>query len=102
MNDFCQKLQTVLRQNTGYQHTSVRSIGCTLYITLQADPGIILETVFAPFLQYQPRWEVKSHGWHHIFFTHQGTNTLQYNYNGKRDKRLAKTHRGKSYKQAEG
>lgn len=99
-DDFCQKLQAVIRRNSGHPNASVKKVDVSVMITLHASAEVAFDTVFAPFLQYRPRWEVKSHGWHHIFFTHHGLEAIQYNYNDKRDKRLAKTHRRTGYIEA--
>lgn len=98
--EFLQLFTEELQKSTN-KTASVRFIGHTLFITLNADPVLVLERIFVPMLDHQPRWSVTHTGWHQVFLNHRTfhsdypelLNKITVNYNDKRDKRLAKTHR---------
>lgn len=73
--EFLDAFKKELQKQIKDQKMTVRFIGHTLFIEVNAPPSVILDVIFIPLLGHQPRWQKTYTGWDHIFINHRTWST---------------------------
>jgi hypothetical protein len=73
--EFLDAFKKELQKSIKDQKMTVRFIGHTLFIEVNGSPQVILDAIFVPLLDHQPRWEMTYTGWHHLFINRRTWST---------------------------